>query len=699
MKISKYTLQKTKSQASAGVHYSIVFDRSGSMWSSIDKMIEDLKKQIRSLRVGDALSFGYFASEGQFGFPIKAFGIVNEESFNQLDRMLDTQKSTLGCTCFSEILEQYSSYMSETEFLQLPNVMLFLSDGWANDPSSSSEKASVRTILPQLAEKVSVFVTVPYGNYADQPFLNEMAELAGGECISSSNLSSFSKLVDEFIRQGQSAGTKSIVNIDSSNALAVFSLGDGAVNIHPIADEVVTANDVYVVEDGDGNLSEQEAYATALVFARKGQVDVAMEVVDKLGDVAVVQALDSAMTPAERGSAEDLLKAAVFNPSARYTAGKVPGTLPDPNAFCLLDLVDVLVEDSQAFFYPRHKSFEYNRITRGGKTREGYPKFNAYLDNKSPISAFVWNDSALNLSIRSVTKGTVVVPETFPSETGQVNRPSSVPAIVEAVKYNNYTLIADGFANVSSLPITCSAETERLLLEKGLVKETDGEIVVVDLTKLRVVNKAKVNKPLAAKDLLELVAKELKLTAQIKVYNSLRKELAPDAPKGNKYNEEQLKYLKLVGLREDGSGLSYGPPVDKDPPTDYYEPIEFTLKFKGLSSIPSLNDVRGKLTSGKSLTAGQALMAPVLSDFEDTTKSLSVEQKVSWLDSQTAILKAKLKEVRTEIQLPKFALVLGKKWFTDLPESEAEQTVVYNSTEFGNEVTGIIRVRRTRVDI
>jgi len=88
------------------VHHFFSIDKSGSMHRTLPELIEDLKKQVRLLEKGDAVTFGWFSSKNEFGFPIKCFRIVDEQSFAELDRLFDLHKESLNLTCFSDALRE-----------------------------------------------------------------------------------------------------------------------------------------------------------------------------------------------------------------------------------------------------------------------------------------------------------------------------------------------------------------------------------------------------------------------------------------------------------------------------------------------------------------------------------------------------------------------------------------------------------------
>lgn len=752
LKLVSFPVQEEVKQASGNIHHLWILDRSGSMYGVLPKVIEDMKRQVRTLQKGDALTFAYFSSKGQYGFPIKLFRIVDESSYKELDKLFDQHKSTLGMTCFSEVLGETIQTVKDAEFLNLKTSALFFSDGYANSPSQSQEYTKVREIMPKLGQVLDMFLTVAHSNYSDKQFLAEMAELCGGESVGSDSLESFTRIMDKFLRSSSMLTPRQVVKVDipSKDIKAIFSFGDDIVNsFTPREDGLVqSSKNVWTLinEDnitGAGEFAPIEAqYASALVLARKGQVDLALEILNSAGDKYLIDKLNNAFTPAERGSVEDDIKEAVFNSDKRYLDGKVHNYLPDPNTFCILDLIELLSNDSQARFYPRHPDFKYNSIGRKPIMKEGYEKFNAYLENSCPISQFNWNKELLNLSILATVKGTVKLKdkveiykevdvsnkkngEKTQELFGLINKPKTLGDIKESFQWKNYTLIKDGFLNITKLPISASVKTLFKLQNEGLIPSVNdkneflevGEkyVYTLDLTSIPIINKSIVSKDVTAKELLNSTLQELSLQAQIKVLNSLRKELAPDAPKvQNNWTEEEREFLLVSGFRDDGS---YSPPSELEESTDVYDAVAFKIGIKGLSSFPSLKDMRERLTAISTyatennvkkqpeLTFAMSLMVPTLNEFDYITKSLSTKEKVQALDKKLDELKFILNKVRKTIQSTKFNLVLGHKSFTDLETSEAEQIVKFTPLPHvvGNmnpkELTGVIKINRKEIKI
>lgn len=100
--------QTEQSKSVDCLHHIHILDRSGSMSGEIAGLIENVKTTIDFMSDNDFISIIWFASAGQYKTLIK--GARKDES---LKLLLDSIKSTLGCTCFSDPLREVVEIIDE----------------------------------------------------------------------------------------------------------------------------------------------------------------------------------------------------------------------------------------------------------------------------------------------------------------------------------------------------------------------------------------------------------------------------------------------------------------------------------------------------------------------------------------------------------------------------------------------------------
>ena len=244
-----------------------------------------------------------------------------------------------------------------------------------------------------------------------------------------------------------------------------------------------------------------------------------------------------------------------------------------------------------------------------------------------------------------------------------------------------------------------------ILFENGLLNKVDYKKVnVVDLTSMPVINKKIASEEVSIKDMLNLVMDEKSLMGSMKVLRHLRSELTDKVKTSQPWSDEEAKYLVACGFRPDGS---YSPPTEMLPTTDQYDAVSFNINIKGLASLPTVKALNDRLTAIKEaeandkkapkLTTAMKTMVPMLSNFNAVTKSFSKENKIEFIDSHLKLFGSELASVRNKIQQPKFAMILGKRGFSDLDQLSAEQTMDFD--HHGQSLKGVVKISRKEVKI
>ncbi|HVL15570.1 MAG TPA: vWA domain-containing protein, partial [Gemmata sp.] len=169
-----------KKQAVA--HSVIVVDRSGSMYSALGETKDTL---LKILTLDEYSQFNLlvtlisYSSEGDVTchferVPIRE--IMKKDSKYQKDIK---SIRTACATCISQGLKTAVDRVKDGEL----TAITIHTDGYANDPSSTSEAASLLKLCEGLKGK-DVFVnTLAYGDYTDFRLLSRVANAGGGSCV------------------------------------------------------------------------------------------------------------------------------------------------------------------------------------------------------------------------------------------------------------------------------------------------------------------------------------------------------------------------------------------------------------------------------------------------------------------------------------------------------------------------------------
>lgn len=676
-----------------------IYDRSGSMSGVMSQLCDDLIRKAKEIPVGDSLTLGWFSGRNEFNFMLKGFKITEKRDYKILEQTINKTRSTVGMTCFSEILVDTDTVIKDLSAISKNFALCFFSDGYPTVGPYEREQKDIFGAINKIAGRVASSLLVGYGDYYNKELMSQMAERFGGSMIHSENLPAFSIALDNFTKDARENGSKVSVQLEAMPGKdpLVFGINGNQINLYQLQDggekmasvdfipTQASRDSLYLLTDqkpkgeevklAEGDLQRPTSresiirgvYAAANLLSQRTKTDTAMEVLATIGDKDMIDSVGNAFTNAEYGRAEAKLQEAVANPKRRFMQGIKLNYLPKEDAFCVLDAVKLLMQDDEAFFYPYNEAFEYKRIGAGSKVKAGYPDFVADKDKaKCALNKLNWNKSMLNLSVLANIPGHIALSGDYAKHGFSQIYPTFV--------WRNYALIKDGFLNVQHLPASFSEETFKVLKTEGVLPATawytEGATYTLDLTTIPVINRAIANGRTSASALCKKAYRELELQAMLKSLNYLHDQLDPEGKsklgKGALSADQEL-YLETQGVGRNG----FSPPVEKLPVTDFYMAKTFDIKMKGLSSLPSVKEVLEKSAKGGKLTPGALLVKSGLDHAgQHMTKSTKDSAKLTWLDEEIKALKQDLVAVRSDIQETKFAVILGKKWFDEFTSRE-----------------------------
>jgi hypothetical protein len=686
------------------------------MGQVLARLAEDLINRARQIPPGDFITLGWFSGEGVYNFILKGFKISDSSDYQLLEQAVNNNKHVIGTTCFSEILAATEQVIDDLMIFSPNFALCFFTDGY---PVVSNYRREVEQIYAAIAKMecdISSVLLVGYGDYYNKELMSEMAERFGGTLCHSGDLPAFNISLSQFVQDARENELKQIVDLAltatygvvlsiNGNAVTLYQTNEAgqiryvptkgsAGAVYVLTDQL--HKDMAAVEITADNLQDsgvepliKAAYAAAVVLTQRTKTDLALEVLAYLGDKALIDGVNNAFTNAEYGKAEAAMQAAVVDKNARFQQGRVVGYLPAPDAFCILDLMDLLMADSQAYFYPYHPDFDYKRIGVPAKPKPGYPKFQPETVVKCALDGLTWNSTKLNLSLRAKINGSIALGEGY-QECG-------LDPTLATFVYRNYTVVKDGFLNITRLPVSLSEATFTRLQHEGLIDATTvwedtapATIYLLPLDRVPVMNRAIASGKTSAMVLCRQAYQELQLEAVIKVLNFLKNELDPEGTKLPKtaYTPEQEAFLETQGVGRNG----FAPPTEKEEASDKYFAKEFEIKIAKHSTLPKVDEVRTKLQTGKALNPPGLLIKQGLEMVAQEAGQLEAQEKLHWLDQKAQALKVELIKLRNEMQRTKFAIILGKRWFDEFTSRE-ESTLQVDGVDYS------IAVREVEVPV
>lgn len=654
-------------------HHILIFDRSGSMYSHIKGLVEDLKEFLTT-RMGpdDMVSVGWFSTEGgQCDFVLKCCDVSRAES---IKKALDKIASTVGMTCFSEILGMVPGVIDTgVSFCDTASLMFF-SDGYPVVRNLESEMGKVRKALSEIAPKIGNAVVVGYGQFYNRATLAEMSELLGATFVHASRLTDFYAYLDSgYVVSGGSkkvyvavpAGAVSAFCLDKSTKSIIRAQLDPVDSSVRVPDTVSKVYAVYATENVPGTkvgaIDVAAAYALSALLIGDESVFPAVEVLSSVGDVRLVDLAANAWTIDDFARAHSAINSAVFDPVKRFTGGKKVGCLPDRDAFCVLDALDVLSNDNDA--YLDLNSFEYKRIGAPRKAKDGYPKF-VRTDELVPLRNIVFASDRMNVSISVSIGGTIDI------GTNDLGLPRNYPCY----QWRNFTIVRDGALNVDLAKCSMSLESFDALVAGGLIDEkevwAEGNLYEINFSNVPMVS-LKYISDLSAERVARMRGKELALTARQKVVGYYLSKLEQDAGLEEGEGEltpEQQAYLNSLGVKK---GI-YSPPTLPGEVTDEYLTRTFEIVVKGWSSLPKVEDVLQKVNDGKKLTGPSVQIAAYLEKYRQVLSNYgSDEDKFAYLLDERDDIRQTLRTLRRELQGLKFSVCLMPGvWFEGISISD-----------------------------
>lgn len=661
----------------------LVIDRSGSMYGTLSGLVEDLKGVVRGLRTGDTVTVGWFSSEGQWDWALKGFRITGDQDYSILEKSLDSMKSTLGTTCFSEIFSDVENVVKDLSVFSDSFSLHLMTDGYPVVSNYQKEIAAIMRAVDSIHGKVGSSLIVGYGYYYNKELLAQVAERAGGSLIHSSDLSTYKGSLSVFLESASGRPKRKIDVGDSADGDLVFWVNgsfvqssligkDGTALIDPAVSSAYVLGKNPIGEDGA--VEDSAVYAASLLLSQKAKADLALECLGKVGDKALIDDLFNAFSHEEYARTELRLLSAAIDPADRFKAGKVSKYLPKADAFCLLDLLDLL---DQAHFHPTHPSFQYRRIGQKMDKKNGYPDFKASPDAKVPVSAFTWHESKLNLSLLAKVPGKV---ELLDKEIdGKLVSPEDVgiSRVYPVSIWRNYTLVKDGNLNVQVLPVSVPESTFQALKDRDLLFGTweEGKVYELRLDRLPIVNRSIANGRTSAKVLAEKVVEMEKLKASIKALKWLKDQEFPDDKAEAESVGASVRKALLEANGVDPVRDTFSPPSQAVKTDDFYMAKAFDIKVAGLSSLPKLPDVLAKYEGLKKGTKAPTLSEKLVYAGVQSYRSAGLENmpdsvRKEWLNATLAKLNSELRTVRKYVQETKFAVILGKKWFDEFSTRE-----------------------------
>lgn len=442
-------------------HHIIIIDRSGSMYYSMPDLKESIKKTLALHEYHDDSMLVSLLSYSSCGDLTTHFVA---KPISKIDmREIDNLRAT-SMTCISQSLVAVRNLINKNH---VTGITLH-SDGFANDPSSFSEKRAVFDACDQLA-KENVFInTVAHSDYADFQLLSSVANKVSGRCVRATGIKQlYDSIVQTFDALKNGALAVSKVTLDGSE-YAIYLSPDEKKIIGSSIDFDLSGVDsskpgkIYTfTKNNKQNLPVCQNHPAIFAFARaklaEGNINVAKYVLASTGDVALFNANWKASTVPDLAKMAASFEAIAFGEAKSVATMNGPVKIDDS-----VTVVKVLqyLEKNKSGIVLSVDSFLKGYDRRGVKRIVGTRDENGNLvepdletevigeKNKAVITGLDVSTTSANISINTYQKVRLV------RKTDKTPILSVAGISVESLQaFRSYTIVGDGELTVDVIPV------------------------------------------------------------------------------------------------------------------------------------------------------------------------------------------------------------------------------------------------------
>jgi hypothetical protein len=723
------------------VNHIIVLDCSGSMSCELPKIREQLKNKLpKILGQDDSISIIWFSGRDEFGTLIEGEKISSLTDLNTLNKTIDRWLQPIGLTGFKQPLEEVGVLISK---LKGVCSLFFMSDGCDNQ----WRKSEILDAIEKIADHISSATIVEYGYYADRNLLTQMAEKFGGSLIFSENFNKYEPVFENVLQKKISGRPRKQIQISNALNDFVYAITDEDIIAYKVDNNATSIpediNAIWYLSKEEkcesqainfdnnslknGSPVYNSLYAALSLFSVRMKSDVVYSILKCLGDVRLINQFGGCFGKQKYSEFIEMCKQATFGVD-RFVEGRDINAIPQDDAFTVIELLNMLYEDDYNKVVLDSDLFVYNLIGRKtldsssmltddeqakmtdimnkmastsdvAQTKKLMLEMNSIVESKKEplkfvidendkingysLDALVFAEERPNISIMVRKNGTVDISDYIPEEFKD-----ALPTEIKTFIYRNYAIIKDGIVNVDVLPVRLTKKTLAKLIKKigmDVITHIEGNLYTLNLRALPVINRMMI-RDVSAKSLCNKQYELIKLQAMQKVYNTYRKEWSDRKSVGfiDTFGEEISDWLKEIGIT-DYSGFAPKRVVAES--TDFYLGKELNVKIKGLSTLPSVNDVKKRIASGK-LTPSAALMADAIQEVEthisefisknendeDVVDEVEKGEFIEWLESESFSVIKSVRKLIFELSQIKFAVIVGQIWFVEF-ESLEENTL------------------------
>lgn len=482
------------SDAKSVAHTVIVVDRSGSMYSALPETKETLLKILtldEYAQYNLLVTLISYSSVGDVNCHFERVPI--REIMKQDSKYQKEIKSirTSCATCISQGLKLAAEKVKDGEL----TAITIHTDGYANDPSSTSEATSLLKLCDDMKGK-DVFVnTLAYGDYTDFRLLSRIANAGSGSCIKAGDISAvYSSLYNSTKTLGSSVTPPIEVQLGGYDYQVFISRGAGRVNgaAGALSIRGLKAEDDAIVYkykkltkaeydklDAPVEQTSEAVFAFSKAHLAEGGLNTAKYALGSTFDATLVGAHARALTNNQVAAMSQDLDALLSNPGQIGTH-TVLDQVPVNKKIPFLTLINLL-DANRGNFVINREALTAVYVRRGLKRIPGVRNEDGTVTEPTLKTEFVNDDKYIPISSFDVNRNTATMNMMLTRKVQLVPAAGGAPITeVAGIKldnlstFNNYTLVGDGELTVPYLKIKISDKSLFDKLMNEGVLEVDG---------------------------------------------------------------------------------------------------------------------------------------------------------------------------------------------------------------------------------
>ena len=485
--------KKTKTVA----HSVIVVDRSGSMYSDLPGTKETL---LKILTLDEYAQFNLvvtlisYSSEGD----VKAhFERVPIREIMKKDSKYQKEiKSirTSAATCISQGLRMATEKTKDDEL----TAITLHTDGYANDPSATSEATALMKLCDELQDKDAFINAIAYGDYSDFRLLSRVANAGSGAAVKAGKIGDVYKSLYASTKTLGSSVTPPIemplpkgvdyqVFVSRAAGRVLGSAETLSIRGLKAEDDGVAFRYTKLSKAEYDKLKVPEAQTSEAVFAfakanlAEGNLNTAKYALGSTFDATLVGAHARALTNNQVASMATDLDTLLTEDPEQLSEHAILDHVPVNKKIPLLTLVRLL-EANRGNFVVNRKALQEVYVRRGLKRIPGVRNDDGTVTEPWLKTEFVSEDEYLPISSFDVNRNSATLNMMLTRKVRLVPAAGGKPITeVAGIKldnlstFNNYTLVGDGELNVPFLKIKISEKSLYEKLANEGVLEVDGQ--------------------------------------------------------------------------------------------------------------------------------------------------------------------------------------------------------------------------------